>query len=142
MTGHRTPGGLEPVAAAAGGLAAAPPGAAAGAALFPEPAPGNRDGTRARRGYRRGGALMLYLQRYPDGACAWRLWVGRLTVALLRRGTGFRGTIGRLSLGWFRRCRACGCWDLDCSGCVARTGLPCHWVEKDLCSACARAVRA
>ena len=35
-----------------------------------------------------------------------------------------------------RRCRSCGCTDSDCSGCVARTGEPCHWVEKDLCSAC------
>ena len=35
-----------------------------------------------------------------------------------------------------RRCRACGCTDLDCSGCIERTGRPCHWVEADLCSAC------
>jgi hypothetical protein len=37
-----------------------------------------------------------------------------------------------------RRCRVCGCTDLDCSGCIERTGEPCHWVEYDLCSACAR----
>ncbi|QYY35285.1 hypothetical protein [Ruficoccus sp. ZRK36] len=36
-----------------------------------------------------------------------------------------------------RRCRECGCTDNDCSGCVARTSEPCHWVEEDLCSACA-----
>lgn len=33
-------------------------------------------------------------------------------------------------------CRRCGCTDVDCSDCVERTGLPCHWIEKDLCSAC------
>ncbi len=35
-----------------------------------------------------------------------------------------------------RACRVCGCTDDDCSGCVERTGEPCHWVETDLCSAC------
>lgn len=35
-----------------------------------------------------------------------------------------------------RQCRVCGCTDSDCSGCVARTGAPCHWVRNDLCSAC------
>jgi hypothetical protein len=35
-----------------------------------------------------------------------------------------------------RACRECGCTDVDCSGCIARTGRPCHWVERDLCSAC------
>lgn len=35
-----------------------------------------------------------------------------------------------------RKCRECGCTDDDCSGCVAATGEPCHWVEPDLCSAC------
>lgn len=34
------------------------------------------------------------------------------------------------------RCRRCGCTDLDCTGCVERTGRPCHWAEPDLCSAC------
>jgi len=34
-------------------------------------------------------------------------------------------------------CRVCGCTDDDCSGCVAKTGGPCYWVEPDLCSACA-----
>lgn len=37
-----------------------------------------------------------------------------------------------------RRCRVCGCTDQDVQGCLARTGRPCHWVEVDLCSACAR----
>lgn len=36
-----------------------------------------------------------------------------------------------------RSCRSCGCTDDDCSGCVERTGVPCFWVEPDLCSACA-----
>jgi hypothetical protein len=35
------------------------------------------------------------------------------------------------------RCRSCGCTDDDCSGCIARTGEPCHWIEGDLSSACA-----
>jgi hypothetical protein len=35
-----------------------------------------------------------------------------------------------------RSCRACGCTDADCSGCIERTGRPCFWVEADLCSAC------
>lgn len=34
-------------------------------------------------------------------------------------------------------CRICGCTDDDCSQCVEKTGAPCHWVEEDLCSACA-----
>lgn len=35
-----------------------------------------------------------------------------------------------------RTCRACGCTDNDCSGCIRRTGHPCHWVAINLCSAC------
>lgn len=35
-----------------------------------------------------------------------------------------------------RRCRVCGCTEVDCSGCIERTGEPCTWVEQDLCSAC------
>jgi len=46
---------------------------------------------------------------------------------------------------WFRlrKCRVCGCTDLDCSGCIERTGEPCSWredLETDdgpICSACA-----
>lgn len=33
-------------------------------------------------------------------------------------------------------CRVCGCTEDDCSGCIERTGMPCYWVEEDLCSAC------
>ncbi|MDR1174782.1 MAG: hypothetical protein LBK83_04855 [Treponema sp.] len=36
-----------------------------------------------------------------------------------------------------RRCRVCGCTDDDCHQCIEKTGHPCHWVEEDLCSACA-----
>jgi hypothetical protein len=36
-----------------------------------------------------------------------------------------------------RRCRVCGCTDDDCHQCIEKTGKPCHWVEDDLCSACA-----
>ncbi len=35
-----------------------------------------------------------------------------------------------------RRCSVCGCTQDDCSGCIEKTGEPCHWVEADLCSAC------
>lgn len=35
-----------------------------------------------------------------------------------------------------RSCRLCGCTEADCSQCIAKTGTPCHWVERDLCSAC------
>lgn len=35
-----------------------------------------------------------------------------------------------------RTCRVCGCTDNDCRKCIAKTGSPCHWVGKDLCSAC------
>jgi hypothetical protein len=38
-----------------------------------------------------------------------------------------------------RKCRVCGCTDEDCRGCIEKTGEPCYWVEKDLCSACAGA---
>ncbi len=33
-------------------------------------------------------------------------------------------------------CRRCGCTDADCSKCIKRTGVPCHWAMPDLCSAC------
>lgn len=35
-----------------------------------------------------------------------------------------------------RTCRICGCTDNDCRQCIERTGMPCHWIEPDLCSAC------
>jgi ParB/RepB/Spo0J family partition protein len=35
-----------------------------------------------------------------------------------------------------QKCRVCGCTDDDCSGCIEKTGEPCHCVEDDLCSAC------
>jgi hypothetical protein len=33
-------------------------------------------------------------------------------------------------------CRLCGCTDDDCRRCIEKTGQPCFWWEKDLCSAC------
>lgn len=36
-----------------------------------------------------------------------------------------------------QKCRGCGCTEANCSGCVAKTGEPCFWVQPDLCSACA-----
>ncbi len=35
-----------------------------------------------------------------------------------------------------KKCRVCGCTDLDCRRCVEAQGRPCHWVEEDLCSRC------
>ena len=43
------------------------------------------------------------------------------------------GALGLLA----QTCRVCGCTDDDCSQCIEKTGGPCHWVEPDLCSACA-----
>ena len=48
-----------------------------------------------------------------------------------------RGALGLWDFRPLRPCRICGCTDLNCSGCVERTGEPCYWVEPDLCSACA-----
>lgn len=36
-----------------------------------------------------------------------------------------------------RTCRSCGCTDADCLPCIQRTGVPCYWIDADLCSACA-----
>ncbi len=35
-------------------------------------------------------------------------------------------------------CRVCGCSEGNCTRCVEKTGIPCHWVDegKTLCSAC------
>lgn len=41
-----------------------------------------------------------------------------------------------------RACRRCGCTENDCSTCINRTGMPCHWVERDLCSACRPSLEA
>ena len=35
-----------------------------------------------------------------------------------------------------RKCRVCGCTDNDCRQCIKAQGVPCHWVEDDLCSRC------
>lgn len=35
-----------------------------------------------------------------------------------------------------QKCRVCGCTNEDCSQCIEKTGSPCFWIEKDLCSAC------
>ncbi len=35
-----------------------------------------------------------------------------------------------------QRCIKCGCTDDDCRGCIQRTGQPCRWVKRNLCSAC------
>lgn len=33
-------------------------------------------------------------------------------------------------------CKICGCTDEDCRQCIQKTGMPCHWVGPNLCSAC------
>jgi hypothetical protein len=35
-----------------------------------------------------------------------------------------------------QKCRICGCTDENCIQCIVRTGLQCHWVAPNLCSAC------
>lgn len=65
-----------------------------------------------------------------------KAWVQRVTAqvgAQLEVESHLRLALDALTA---RRCRQCGCTEADCSGCVARTGEPCHWVEPDLCSAC------
>jgi hypothetical protein len=37
------------------------------------------------------------------------------------------------------KCRECGCTDTDCRECIQKIGMPCKWVEDDLCSACCSA---
>jgi hypothetical protein len=38
-----------------------------------------------------------------------------------------------------QRCRVCGCTEDDCTACTIKLGgEPCHWVEPNLCSACAQ----
>ena len=37
-----------------------------------------------------------------------------------------------------RSCRGCGC--TEARACVDTDGVPCHWVEWDLCSVCAAAI--
>jgi hypothetical protein len=36
-----------------------------------------------------------------------------------------------------RTCRICGCTDDNCFDCAYISGVPCWWVEEDLCSRCA-----
>jgi hypothetical protein len=35
-------------------------------------------------------------------------------------------------------CGVCGCTELNCAKCIARTGTPCHWLDPEhtVCSAC------
>lgn len=43
---------------------------------------------------------------------------------------------GMIDMDAERACRVCGCTDEDCRQCVEKTGMPCSWVDDDLCSAC------
>ena len=40
-----------------------------------------------------------------------------------------------INTGSARVCRVCGC--TNATPCIKRTGIPCYWIEKDLCSDCA-----
>ncbi len=75
-----------------------------------------------------GGRLVESLSRdaTPQCSCA-REDVAELTPWML-------GSLGAMRS--VPMCRVCGCTDDDCSGCIARTGAPCRWIEPDLCSAC------
>lgn len=35
-----------------------------------------------------------------------------------------------------RKCRVCGCTEMDCTQCIEKDGHPCWWIEHDLCSSC------
>lgn len=62
---------------------------------------------------------------------------GRPTITALGRNVNDRGqTLEVYASDIELCCRECGCTQRDCSGCVERTGVPCEWVELDLCSAC------
>ena len=50
-----------------------------------------------------------------------------------------RKVIGKSRL---NKCRICGCTDDDCRQCIIKLGEPCHWVQPDLCSACAHKAEA
>lgn len=39
-----------------------------------------------------------------------------------------------------RSCRVCGCTEFD--ACIDRNGVPCHWIEWNLCSRCATTSRS
>lgn len=59
---------------------------------------------------------------------------------LIIAGALIAAEIDRLDAISNRKCRKCGCTDLDCTQCIAKDGHPCWWVEKDLCSSCSNEV--
>jgi hypothetical protein len=78
-------------------------------------------------------------ERHKIGLCVASVVVGCLMalagvlIGMDRPGRGARTSLRRVGV---RRCVGCGCTDMDCSGCVERTGEACFWVDVDLCSAC------
>jgi hypothetical protein len=87
--------------------------------------------------------------RHPNFPEALREQMEGLATAL---GTQFPAAVQPLiEMGWDQsfdrppapqRCRSCGCTETDCLACAIKTGEPCHWVETDLCSACAAELEA
>lgn len=77
----------------------------------------------------RRGRSVLYLGPVADRQGEWRELVRVRFID-----TGREGLVAPLHLE--RICRVCGCTELDCRGCIERTGSPCSWIAIDLCSAC------
>lgn len=81
------------------------------------------------RGRNRGVIMRLFDADHPKGITlneTARTWTYRITRQ------HFWSYVGP-------HCRECGCVQVDCRRCIARTGEPCSWIEPDLCSACAAA---
>lgn len=50
--------------------------------------------------------------------------------------TPFKGGVGFTKEFRDKICLVCGCTENNCSGCIEKIGVPCHWLNKNLCSAC------
>jgi hypothetical protein len=71
-----------------------------------------------------------------DGPSLWPAPLREDRIVLRKKPSGhFDAIIPAVMAG---QCFSCGCIEADCSGCIARTGKPCHWANADrtLCSAC------
>lgn len=70
---------------------------------------------------------------YSPGRYGWELFepVAYTNYTNLKGGVGFTKEFNE------RICLKCGCTDNNCLACMLKTGIPCSWVDKNLCSACA-----